>query len=69
MLSPPGDPFVTNTEREIIILLSVLLAWGLVHSIVGIYTAPYPTFVQMGKLRNQTLESNTYTYGLHRLHV
>ncbi|KAH9016429.1 hypothetical protein EDB83DRAFT_2439318 [Lactarius deliciosus] len=28
MLSPPGDPFVTNTEREIIILLSVLMAWG-----------------------------------------
>ncbi|KAI9437333.1 hypothetical protein H4582DRAFT_2111932 [Lactarius indigo] len=28
MLSPPGDPFVTNTEREIIILLCVLMAWG-----------------------------------------
>ncbi|KAH8977335.1 hypothetical protein EDB86DRAFT_3092495 [Lactarius hatsudake] len=28
MLSPPGDPFVTSTEREIIILLSVLMAWG-----------------------------------------
>ncbi|KAF8268962.1 hypothetical protein EI94DRAFT_1799762 [Lactarius quietus] len=28
MLSPPSDPFVTNTEREIIILLCVLMAWG-----------------------------------------
>jgi hypothetical protein len=33
MLSPPGDPFVTNMEREIIILLSVLVAWGLVRSL------------------------------------
>jgi hypothetical protein len=31
MLSPPSDPFVTNVEREIIILVSVLVAWGLVH--------------------------------------
>ncbi|KAH9974520.1 hypothetical protein BJV74DRAFT_782419 [Russula compacta] len=28
MLSPPSDPFVTNTEREVIILLCVLVAWG-----------------------------------------
>jgi hypothetical protein len=45
MLSPPGDPFVTNMEREIIILLSVLTAWGLVRSPIGIYAAPYPTFL------------------------
>lgn len=36
MLSPPSDPFVTNVEREIIILVSVLVAWGLVHGL-------YPT--------------------------
>ena len=35
MLSPPGDPFVTNTEREIIILLCVLMAWGSVHKHIG----------------------------------
>ncbi|KAN0123038.1 Protein of unknown function (DUF2422) domain containing protein [Russula decolorans] len=28
MLSPPSDPFVTNAEREAIIILSVLVAWG-----------------------------------------
>ncbi|KAI0292339.1 hypothetical protein B0F90DRAFT_1811958 [Multifurca ochricompacta] len=28
MLSPPGDPFVANTEREIIILVFVLVSWG-----------------------------------------
>lgn len=33
MLSPPSDPFVTNVEREIIILVSVLVAWGLVHGL------------------------------------
>lgn len=35
MLSPPSDPFVTNAEREIIILLSVLVAWGLVHAVLS----------------------------------
>src|SRR5882762_3667549 len=35
MLSPPSDPFVTNAERETIILLSVLVAWGLVPSVSG----------------------------------
>ena len=68
MLSPPGDPFVTNTERETIILLSVLVAWGLVRGPIRMHITTYPTFVQMGRLRNQTLESSTYTYGLHRLH-
>jgi hypothetical protein len=33
MLSPPSDPFVTNAEREIIIFLSVLVAWGLVRGL------------------------------------
>jgi hypothetical protein len=33
MLSPPSDPFVTNAERETIILLSVLVAWGSVHTV------------------------------------
>ncbi|KAI0271253.1 hypothetical protein BC834DRAFT_432593 [Gloeopeniophorella convolvens] len=28
MLSPPSDPFAANTEREIIILVFVLMAWG-----------------------------------------
>jgi hypothetical protein len=35
MLSPPGDPFVSNTEREIIILVCVLMAWGSVHKHIG----------------------------------
>ena len=35
MLSPPSDPFVTNVERETIILVSVLVAWGLVHAVSG----------------------------------
>jgi hypothetical protein len=38
MLSPPGDPFVTNTERELIVLLSVLVAWGLVRDRIGMHT-------------------------------
>jgi hypothetical protein len=71
MLSPPGDPFVTNTEREIIIIFSVLVAWGLVRDRIGIHAAPCVTFqhyTQVGKLRNQTLESSAYTYRLRRLH-
>lgn len=35
MLSPPSDPFVTNAERETIILLLVLVAWGLVHAVLS----------------------------------
>ncbi len=33
MLSPPSDPFAINAERETIILLSVLVAWGSVHAV------------------------------------
>jgi len=71
MLSPPGDPFVTNTEREIIILFSVLVAWGLVRDRIGMHTPPCVTFqpyTQVGKFRNQTLQSSAYTYRPHRLH-
>ncbi len=49
MLSPPGDPFVTNTEREIIILLCVLIAWGSVHKHIG-----------CSRLRNQALLSHRW---------
>lgn len=54
MLSPPSDPFVTNAERETIILLSVLVAWGLVHAVsecTGTLLHALP-FAQMGELRN-----------------
>lgn len=71
MLSPPGDPFVTNTEREIIVLLSVLMAWGLVRNHTGMFTAPCVTvqsYTQVGKLRYQTLQSSADAYRPHRLH-
>jgi len=71
MLSPPGDPFVTNTEREIIVLLSVLVAWGLVRDRIGMHTAPcviVQSHTQVGKLRYQALQSSVYAYRPHRLH-
>ncbi len=49
MLSPPGDPFVTNIEREIIILLSVLVAWGLVRGLLRIHTPPCATLYADGQ--------------------
>ena len=52
MLSPPSDPFVTNVERETIILLSVLVAWGLVHTISEWTLLHAWPFAQMGELRN-----------------
>jgi hypothetical protein len=47
MLSPPSDPFVTNAERETIILLSVLVAWGLVH--VGMHLTSCADFCTDGR--------------------
>jgi hypothetical protein len=52
MLSPPSDPFVTNAERETIILLSVLVAWGSVHTVSECTLLHVPPFAQMGELRN-----------------
>ena len=52
MLSPPSDPFVTNAEREIIILLSVLVAWGFVHAVSECTLLHLLTVTQMGELRN-----------------
>ena len=52
MLSPPSDPFVTNVERETIILLSVLVAWGLVHAASECTLLHALPFGQMGELRN-----------------
>jgi hypothetical protein len=52
MLSPPSDPFVTNAERETIILLSVLVAWGLVHAVTECTLLHALPFAQMGELRN-----------------
>lgn len=52
MLSPPSDPFVTNAERETIILLSVLVAWGLVHAVSECTVLHALPFAQMGELRD-----------------
>lgn len=53
MLSPPSDPFMTNAERETIILLSVLVAWGLVHAVLECTLVLHAlAFAQMGELRN-----------------
>jgi hypothetical protein len=57
---------MTNTEREIIILLSVLTAWGLVYKYIGMYAVSYTTCTQVGKLRNKTRQYGTSIYRSHR---
>jgi hypothetical protein len=56
---------MTNAEREIIIILSVLVAWGLVRAVLECTLLHAKLFSQMGELRNQTRESCTYTYRPH----